>query len=166
MERIMIIGCGGAGKSTLARQLGEKTGIPVVHMDRLFWQPGWVATPDEEFESIMEQQIFADRWIIDGDFIATMPQRLQRCDTVIYLDMSRTVCLWGAISRLVKNHGKVHSDMGIGCPESFDPDFLKWVWQYNKNNRAENYRLLNEAKGIKIIILRNRREVNSFLANI
>jgi adenylate kinase family enzyme len=166
MERVLIIGCGGSGKSTLAKKLGEKTGLPVIHMDRLFWQPGWTATPDEVFEEIIEERIREEYWIMDGDFIATLPQRLQRCDTVIYLDMSRVNCLWGAISRLLKNYGKVQSDMGLGCPESFDPEFLRWVWQYNKNNRPKNYRLLQEAKGVKKIILKNRREVRIFLESI
>ena len=89
MERIVIIGCGGAGKSTLARQLGEKLRIPVVHLDKLFWRPGWVQVPKEEFDALLRAELAKEKWIMDGNFDRTIPERLARCDTVIYLDFSR-----------------------------------------------------------------------------
>ena len=93
MERIMIIGCGGSGKSTLARQLGEITGLPVVHLDKLFWTPGWVSLSREEFDKVHREAISQEKWIMDGNFDRTIPERLARCDTVIYLDFSRWACL-------------------------------------------------------------------------
>ena len=166
MERIMIIGCGGAGKSTLARQLGEKTGLPVVHLDKLFWKPGWVSLSQEEFDLVHQEAISRERWIIDGNFDRTIPQRLSRCDTVLYLDFSRWACVMGVAKRVLTTYGTVREDMGEGCPERFDLEFLKWVWDFNKNKRQKNYRLLEEAEGVEVIILKNRREVKRFLASL
>lgn len=163
MKRIVIIGCGGAGKSTLARQLGEKLNIPVVHLDKLFWKPGWVEMSEEEFDILHDQEISRDRWIIDGNFNRTMPQRIARCDTVIYLDFSRLACLAGVAKRVLTTYGTVRPDMGEGCPERLDLDFLKWVWNYNKNKRQKNYQLLHEATHAQVIVLKNRRQVKAFL---
>lgn len=166
MERILIIGCGGAGKSTLARQLGEKLDIPVVHLDRLFWKPGWVQEGREEFDRKLALELEKDRWIIDGNFNRTMPQRLQKCDTIIYLDFSRLTCLLGVAKRIITTYGKVRPDMGEGCPERFDLEFLNWVWNYNKNNRQHNYDLLNKATHVQKIILKNRRMVKALLRKL
>ena len=166
MERILIIGCGGAGKSTLARQLGEKLDIPVVHLDRLFWKPGWVEECKDEFDRKLALELEKDRWIIDGNFNRTMPQRLKKCDTIIYLDFSRVACLMGVAKRIITTYGKVRPDMGDGCPERFDLEFLGWVWNYNKRNRQRNYQLLEEATHAEKIVLKNRRAVKRFLKNL
>ena len=166
MKRIVIIGCGGAGKSTLARQLGEKLDIPVVHLDKLFWNPGWVEKSKKEFDALHEQELAKEKWIMDGNFNRTMPQRIARCDTVIYLDFSRIVCLLGVLKRVLTTYGKVRPDMGEGCPERIDFEFLKWVWSYNKNKRERNYKLLNEAQHAETIVLKNRRMVRKFLAQL
>ena len=166
MERILIIGCGGAGKSTLARKLGEKLGIPVVHLDKLFWKPGWVESAPEEIDAKIMEELRKPKWIMDGNFNRTLPQRVKYCDTIIYLDFSRTACLMGVVKRILTTCGTVRPDMGEGCPERFDLEFLKWVWNYNKNKRERNYRLLNEAEGVETIVLKNRRMVKRFLARL
>jgi adenylate kinase family enzyme len=166
MDRIMIIGCGGSGKSTLAQQLGQKLRLPVVHLDQLFWTPGWVSISKDEFDRLHEAALAEERWIMDGNFDRTIPKRLQRCDTVIYLDFSRFACLMGVLKRVLTTYGKVRPDMGEGCPERIDLDFLKWVWNFNKNKRERNYRLLKEAEGVQVIILKNRRMVKKFLSEL
>ena len=166
MKRIMIIGCGGAGKSTLARQLGEKTGLPVVHLDKLFWRPGWEHISRDEFDALHREALMGEKWILDGNFDRTMEERMRYCDTVIYLDFSRFACLFGVAKRILTTYGKVRPDMGEGCPERFDMDFLKWVWNFNKNKREKNYRLLNETPGIDKIVLKNRRMVKRFLRSL
>ena len=135
MERILIIGCGGAGKSTLAQQLGKKLNLPVVHLDKLFWKPGWVESSQEEMDEKIRQELEKPKWIMDGNFNRTIPERMKYCDTVIYLDFSRTACWLGVLKRILTTYGKVRPDMGEGCPERFDLDFLKWVWNFNKKNR-------------------------------
>ena len=103
---------------------------------------------------------------MDGNFDRTMPARIAKCDTIIYLDFSRVACLLGVLKRVITTYGKVRPDMGEGCPERFDLDFLKWVWYYNRKNREKNYRLLNEAEGIETVVLKNRRMVKRFLRSL
>ena len=166
MQRVLIIGCGGSGKSTLARQLGEKTGLPVVHLDKLFWHPGWVESAKEEIDGKIQRVLEEPRWIMDGNYNRTLPNRLEYCDTVIYLDFSRWACLMGVMKRVLTTYGKVRPDMGEGCPERFDPEFLKWVWNFNKTKQKKYYEMLSELDGKEILILKNRREVGAFLQNI
>ncbi len=164
MERIMIIGCGGAGKSTLARKLGEKTGLPVVHLDQIWWEPGnWHHLEREEFDERLRGEMEKPRWILDGNFNRTMEPRLERCDTVIYLDMNRMVCLKNWIGRVIKNWGHHRIDMAEGCNEWFDPEMAKWIWNFNRQNRARYYALLGGLADKQVIILKNRREVKRFL---
>ncbi len=166
MERILIIGCSGSGKSTLARALGEKLGLPVVHLDQLWWKAGWENVTLEEFDRQLALALEMDRWIIDGNFNRTMEWRLEKCDTVIYLDFSRWACLWGVCQRVLGSWGKVRPDMAPGCPERFDWDFMKWIWNFNQNNRVCNYTYLAKARHAKSIVLKNRKEVKAFLESI
>jgi adenylate kinase family enzyme len=166
MQKVLIIGCGGAGKSTLARKMGEKTGLPVVHLDKLFWHPGWVESTKDEIDEKIYFELEKPQWIMDGNYNRTLPERLKHCDTVIYLDFSRLACLLGVCKRLLTTYGTVRPDMADGCPERFDLDFLKWVWNFNKNKRESYYRMLNEAEGIETIVLKNRRMVKRFLKTL
>jgi adenylate kinase family enzyme len=103
---------------------------------------------------------------MDGNFNRTMPERVKRCDTIIYLDFSRVACLLGVLKRIVTTYGTVRPDMGEGCPERIDLEFLKWVWNFNKNKRESNYKLLNEAENVETIVLKNRRAVKLFLKSL
>ena len=167
MERVMIIGCGGSGKSTLARKLGEKTGLPVVHLDQIWWSPGnWQHMERPEFEKLLMAEMEKPHWILDGNFRRTLEMRLEKCDTVIYLDFPRLVCLKSWIGRVIKNWGHARADMAQGCNERFDPEFALWIWNFNKNYRARFYELLNAAEGKEIYILRSRQAVRKFLDSL
>lgn len=164
MERIMIIGCGGAGKSTLAKKLGEKTGLPVVHLDQIYWSPGnWQHLEKDEFDALLMQELQKPRWILDGNFNRTMELRLEKCDTVIYLDFNRITCILGWMKRVVKNWGTAREDMAPGCNEWFDPEFAKWLWNFNKLNRSRYLAILEKQKDKEVYIFRNRRQVRNFL---
>ena len=167
MERVIIIGCGGAGKSTLARKLGEKTGLPVVHLDQIWWEPGnWQHLEREEFDRLLKEEVEKPRWILDGNFNRTMETRLEFCDTVIYLDFSRWICLLSWIKRVITNWGTARADMAPGCCEWFDPEMAGWIWNFNSTHRENYYRMLNEAEGVETIVLKNRRAVRKFLKSI
>ena len=166
MQRILIIGNAGAGKSTFARALSLKLDLPLVHLDKLFWRGDWETVSRDEFDRLLQAALEKPQWIIDGNFSRTMDARLAKCDTIIYLDYSRWVCLWGMFQRVILNRGKVRPDMAEGCPERFDLDFLKWVWNFNKKHRENTYRLLNETAGVETIVLKNRRAVKLFLKRI
>ena len=164
MERVLIIGCGGAGKSTLARKLGEKTGLPVVHLDQIWWSPGnWQHLERPEFDKLLLEEMEKPWWILDGNFNRTLELRLEKCDTVIYLDYPRIICLKNWIGRVIKNWGHARADMAEGCNEWLDPDMVKWIWNFNKKNRKRYYELLDQAEGKQTIILKSRREAKKFL---
>lgn len=165
MERIMIIGCGGSGKSTLARILGEKTGLPVVHLDQIWWSPGsWKHLEREEFDHLLLAETEKPRWILDGNFNRTMELRLSRCDTVIYLDYSRWVCLFSWLKRVITNWGKARGDMAPGCAEWFDPEMAGWIWNFNRQNRQRYHELLAKQADKTVLIFKNRRQLRAFLA--
>lgn len=167
MERVLIIGCGGAGKSTLARRLGEKTGLPVVHLDRIWWAPGnWQHLEREEFDRQLLEETEKPRWILDGNFNRTLEMRLEKCDTVIYLDYPRLVCMKNWIGRVIKNWGRARADMAPGCSEWFDPEMAAWIWKFNSHNRKRYYGLLSGLKGKSVHIFKSRREAEYFLNHI
>lgn len=166
MERILIIGCSGSGKTTLSRKLGEKLNIPVVHLDRIWWTGNWENITREEFDARLEEEMAKPKWIMDGNYSRTIPQRLQRCDTIIYLDFDRWTCLWGMFKRVITNLGRTRPDMGGNCRERFDWQFIKWIWNFNKTNRVRNYTWLAQAKHAKSIVLKSRSEVKEFLAKL
>ena len=166
MERILIIGCSGAGKSTLARKLGDLTGLPVVHLDQLFWKPGWQESTKEELDEKIPSVMAAERWIMDGNYSRTLPMRLQRCDHVIFLDFPRWLCLWGILNRIARNYGKIRPDMPEGCPERIDWGFLLWVWNFRKTNRPKILRALENAPNVTVTVLKNRTETAKFLEQV
>ena len=166
MERIQIMGCSGAGKSTLARRLGERTGLPVVHIDKLFWKSGWVESTKKEIDRKILTAVSEPRWIMDGNYTRTLPQRLEKCDLVIYLDFPRWFCILSILRRYIQNFRRVRPDMGEGCPEKVDWEFLKWVWTFNEKHRAKFYAMLTAIPQDKVIILKNRREVRQFLEQL
>ena len=166
MKRVMVIGCGGAGKSTLSRKLGEKTGLPVVHLDQIWWAPGnWQHLSREEFDVRLLAELEKDQWIMDGNFDRTMERRLEQADTVIYLDFSRTRCLLSWAGRVIKNRGRAREDMAPGCSEWFDPEMAGWIWNFNRKNRSRYLDLLENWNG-DVHILKNRREVRRFLERL
>lgn len=166
MERVVILGCSGSGKSTLARALGEKTGLPVVHGDKLFWHSGWVESTKAEIDAKLLAAANGDEWIIDGNYMRTLPGRLERCDTVIYLDLPRWVCLFSVFKRFITSVGTVRPDMGEGCPEKIDWEFLTWIWNFNKTKRQRIYDMLSQYPGKDIRIFKSRKEVKVFLENL
>ncbi|MBN2081849.1 AAA family ATPase [bacterium] len=132
--RILVIGCAGSGKTTLARRLARELDVPLFSLDRYFWQPGWVESDKDEFDAKVIELAQARAWVMDGNYSRTLPLRLERADAVIWLDVPRTTCLARVLWRFVTNIGRVREDMGPGCPESLDWEFIDWVWNYRRTH--------------------------------
>jgi len=166
MQRVMVLGCGGSGKSTFARELGDRTGLPAVHLDLLFWQPGWTPAPEAQARAALAEALAGERWIADGDFLddGAADARFARADTVVWLDLPRRLCLWRIGWRLLRDRRRRRPDLPAGCRESFDPAFLRWVWSY-PGRRAEVAAVLDAVarQGVTVWRLRSRREVERFL---
>src|SRR5262249_53901526 len=101
MQRVLVIGSSGAGKSTFANALGAATGLPVIHVDRLFWQPGWVQTPKDLYLEKVKIAIAGECWIFDGINAATFDLRIPRADMIVWLQRSRFLCLWRIARRVL-----------------------------------------------------------------
>ena len=164
MQRIIVIGNCGSGKSTLSVALGEKLGLPVVHLDKLWWYGSWQQRTREEFDELLDEELQKEKWIIDGNFSRTLPRRLEHCDTVIWLDLPVLVCLWGVTKRVLQNHGKSRPDMGGDCPERFDQrkiELYKAIIGFNRRNK-KNYEKLLADSGVKVYRLKSRRQIRAF----
>ncbi len=168
MQRIVIIGCSGSGKSTLTRILGQRLGLPVTHLDQVFWRAGWVNVDQETFDAKLAQTLETPAWIIDGNFDRTLVWRLSRCDTAIYLDYPRALCLYGVLTRVLSSYGKTRPDMASGCPERLDWAFLKWIWHFNRTHRPGNLAALQDAEQAGVTVLRftRRHQCKRWLAKL
>ncbi|MFD1674403.1 DNA topology modulation protein [Alicyclobacillus fodiniaquatilis] len=163
MKKIMIIGSGGSGKSVMARKLGDITKLPVYHLDALFWKPGWVATPNDEWDDMQKELIQRDEWIIDGMYNRTLDIRLSAADTVIFIDLPRWITTYRVIKRRVQYHGKTRPDLHDGCPEKLDWAFVKWVWNFPKNRRAIIMEKIQKHANKNVIILRSLKDIDELI---
>ncbi len=167
MQRIVILGCSGSGKSTFARALGATLNRPVTHLDAIFWRPGWVETPRPEFAAMQERLVQAETWIMDGNYSATLDIRLERADTILYFDLPRRVCLWSVMRRVLTYHGRSRPDLSPGCPEKFDFGFLLLTWNHRKRSRPGVLQKLAKRRPNQTVhIFRRRREAYAFLEEI
>jgi adenylate kinase family enzyme len=162
MERLLIIGSPGAGKSTLATEVARRTGLPLVHLDRLHWKPGWVESDQAEFDSKVSEAIAGPRWVIEGNYGRTLPLRLTRADTVVDLDLPRWQCLVGIVRRALMHRGRTRSDMTPGCPERLSWEFLLYTARFGGGGRRRIERAMGGFAGRRIT-LRSRSEVRAFL---
>ncbi len=161
---MLVIGPGGAGKSVFAARLAERTGLPLLHLDALYWRPGWIEPSKEEWGATVERLVAGERWIMDGNYGGTLAQRLAACDTAIFLDASRWLCLWRVIKRRWMHRGRARPDMMPGCNERLSLEFLWWIWTYPSRRKPKILRMLTELGADKTaVILRNQLEAERFL---
>lgn len=142
MKRVMVIGCCGAGKSTFSRKLNALTGLPLIHLDQEYWNANWKETDQKVWQEKVKQIVKRDSWIIDGNYGSTLNVRLERADTIFYLDFSTAKCLWRVTKRVWKYSGIERPDMPPGCKERFDLEFFHFVATYNLRNRKGIYEKL------------------------
>ncbi len=165
MKRITILGCPGSGKSTLARRLGQRLQLPVIHLDVLFWRPGWTWPDIPAFRARVAEAVASDAWISDGNYVlTTFDLILPRADAIIILERPRWLCLvrvlWRTLSR------RPRPDLPEGCREQLDWDLIKITWSFEKVSRPR----LDAARivygpDLPVIRLRSEHEITAFLAN-
>lgn len=164
MQRVAVVGPGGAGKSTFARGLGERTGLPVIHLDRHFWKPGWEPSPTDEWISTQRCLVSADRWIADGNYGGTFDIRFRRADTVIVLAPPRRSCVAGVVRRWATNRGR--PVQAPDCRERLTGEFLRWVWRWHEDSRPRLDRALDRHPHLDVIELTSHRRANGFLQEL
>lgn len=162
-KRILVVGCPGSGKSTMARAVAAKSGLPVVHLDQLFWRDNWTSISAGEFDVLLQTELTKDAWIIDGNFSRTLEMRLARADTVLWLDYPLRTSLFGAMKRVFSNYGKVRPDMAPNCPERFNWPFVRSILTFRKRTGKKMESLLVPRPGLEIVRLRSRKQARVFL---
>jgi adenylate kinase family enzyme len=164
LKRILVIGSGGSGKTTFARRLAERTNLPLIHLDALYWRPGWDPTPADEWLTKVEALVRTPAWIMDGNYGGTLNIRLAACDAVVFLDIPRLVCLWRVVRRQLQHGGQNRAELPAGCPERLTWEFLKWIWTYPTRRRGAILRRLDELEAQKRVdVLRSSDEMDSFV---
>jgi adenylate kinase family enzyme len=162
MQRILVIGCCGAGKSTFAKELSSKLDLPLVHLDRLFWKPGWIEQEELVFAELLQTEVARDEWIIDGNYLKYLPLRLKYADTVIFLNLNRWVCTWRVLKRWILQEGY----QAVGCPQKVDLPFIKYVfWDYPQRDRAKALELKDRySSSVNWVVLENSIEINEWMS--
>lgn len=167
MKKIIIIGSPGTGKSTIGRQLEEKLGIDLYHLDKLFWKPNWAMSTNEEQLDILCKVMDKESWIIDGNYSDTLGVRIKQADTIIYLKRSRPVCFYHVFKRFLTYKGKTRPDMKKDCPEKIDRDFIKWIWKFPEIHEPLIDEYLNQlSESQKLIKLTNQKEIDFFFYSL
>jgi adenylate kinase family enzyme len=167
-KRILILGPSGAGKSTLARVINDRLALPVVHLDTINWNPGWVQTEVGRFRQRVAEAAEGEGWVMDGNYTTHLDLRLPRTEAVIWLDLPRYIYFPRTVWRSIRNYSRERDDLGPGCPEQFELSFFRdWVWTYKTRSRARHAQLMSSLPaGIRGIILRSPREVRQFENNL
>lgn len=161
MERVLVIGCPGSGKSTFARALRDYTGLPLYYLDVIYHKPDRTTATRTEFDQTLEQILQQDRWIIDGNYQSTILRRLEFCDTVFWLDYPMKLCLESAISRI----GQPREDMPW-VEQGKDYEFLDSIRRFRTEKRPEILRLLCAAEDKQLYVFHTRAESATFLDNL
>ena len=165
-RRVMIVGGPGSGKSTLARRLGAITGLPVHHVDRIHWLPGWVERARDEKVAMARAVEAGERWVFEGGLSATYATRAARADAVVWLDLPVALRLWRVVRRGVVGRGRTRPDLTPGCPEQVDPAFLAYIVRTCARARRRNAALAGAVPEGAFVRLASPRAVAGFLRGV
>ena len=157
MNKVIVIGCPGSGKSTFSRRLRDETGLPLFYLDMIWHKPDRSNITRDEFDHRLREILHKDKWIIDGNYLRTLPMRLEECDTVFLLDFEQDVCLSGAYSRI----GKQREDMPWVELE-LNEEFKQWIMDFHKDQLPVIYDLLEQYRSKTIVIFKTRRELEQY----
>src|SRR5262249_18698194 len=151
----------------LAISLSRATGLPVVHLDPLFWREGWTPAPADEAQQELAEAVACERWILDGNFLDAGDDRFARADTVVFLDLPRSVCLSRVLWRLARARRRSRPALPADSRESFAPGLLRWIWRYPRVDRPRVLELLGGLpEHVDVRRLRSRRDVRRFLEEV
>lgn len=160
-DRIIIVGCPGSGKSYLAERLHMRTGLPLFHLDNVWWNADRTHITEEEFDNTLQTILQGEKWIIDGDYSRTYEPRFLACDTVIFLDLSAEECMSGIMERV----GKARIDIPW-TEQQPDPELVELVSRYPADNRPILYDLIGKYPDKQLFVFRTRAQAEAWLSGI
>ena len=165
MRRIIVVGCQGSGKTCLALKLGRKLGLPTVHLDVLYWRPGWKASDTASFRTRVADAIAGDSWVVDGSFSGlAFDLTLARADTLVIIDRPRWLCQWRIAWRSAFDRDQMRPDLPEGCPEQFDWNLIREAWRYNADRRPTiEAERLKYGAAVPVVRLSRDREIENFI---
>jgi adenylate kinase family enzyme len=167
MNRILILGPPGSGKSTLAKEMNKILDIGILHIDTIFWKEGWIIREEGEYRNHLKEFIKKESWIIDGNYSSTLEERVRLADVIVYLDIKRFILFYRVIKRRILNHNKSRDDIAQGCKEKIDWGFIKWIWQFEKRNKINIMKVINDYGNNKSkIIICKKQEYQDFLRKV
>lgn len=167
MDRIAIIGCSGGGNSSLARKIAAKLNLPVVHLDVLFWRPGWKESDEASFRARLEVALAGGRWITDGNFSRLGDLHFAGAQIIVWVDQPRALCLRRALARVIKERGRTRADMAEGCLEKIDLAFLRYIWRWNADTRPKiEAAIERHARSTPVVRLKCDREIGAWLDSL
>lgn len=164
-RRIMVIGCSGGGKSTLAQKLARRFDLTYLSIDRdIRWLPGWEERSKEEQRQRIVERIAGERWIMDGTNTSTFDIRLPRTDIVIWVRMPRLLCVWGVMTRWLKHLGRTRPEMAPGCIEKVDWEFLEFIWTFEtKFSPRITAAIAAHGPHVPVLQVKSRRQMRALL---
>ena len=167
MRRILVIGSPGAGKSTLARRLAGRLDLPLIHLDREYFGPGWTMPARAEWRERVRALAARPEWVMDGNYGSTFDLRVPRAHAVVWLDLPRWRCLLGVLWRVARNYGRARPDIAPGCPEKFDMSFMRFIWDYPRDKRPKTARMLERLRADqRVFVLRSHGEIPALEAEL
>ena len=165
MQRIAIVGSPGSGKTRLAREVSERTGIAVISLDHNYWKPDWRETPDKEWRVIHRDLTQRERWIMDGTYVDTIDDRLEMADTVITLGYGHVRCTLRVLRRILAHYGK--DVQAPGCPEKLSAEFLRYVWHFPRVQQPLiDAAIARHASTLSVIRVANNRQRAALLGRL
>lgn len=167
MQRILVIGSPGAGKSTLARRLAQRLDLPLIHLDREYFGPGWAMPEKPQWREKVAVLAAQPAWVMDGNYASTFDLRVPRATAIVWLDIPRWRCMAGVLWRVASNYGRSRVDLGPDCTERFDWSFMRWIWSYPRTMRPKTVRMLERLRpGQSVHVLRSRAHIPALEAEL
>jgi adenylate kinase family enzyme len=165
MQRILVIGSPGAGKSTLASRLAGRLNLPLIHLDREYFGPGWTTPPRAEWRERVKALAARPAWVMDGNYASTFDIRVPRATAVVWLDLPRWQCALSVLWRVARNYGRPRPDLGTAGPERFDWSFMRWIWSYPEKMRSKTIRMLERLRpDQRVYVLHSRSDITALEA--